>query len=340
MATEAHLLDGLRAADQLLGAAGRAEVEAQLAALERRVSGLREGPMRRAVCAAWLVDLPPAPLVAALVLLLGRARAGGALARVVLQQLALEPVAYAQLDPAVAAEAARLAATAGLGGVGRLLQGELAELDRADEARENPALDLPLGVRRAAARAQDRFALDRLLRDQDWRVISLLLDNPRLTERDVIVVAALRPTRPEVLQVVAQHPRWSTRPAVRKALCCNPHLPLVIARRLLPTLLVQDLRHVQAAGALVPALAREVPALLAARQRQAPTEIDADEVDPGEIDALLAALGAGDEGGGAEEPAVGAAAEGAAAGPSAEGPEGARPAEGAPADPTSELDLP
>jgi len=109
MATEAHLLDGAGAAEQLLGAAGRAEVEAQLTALERRVGGLREGPMRRAVCAAWLVALPPAPLVAALVLLLGRARSGSAPARVVLQQLALEPVAYAQLDPAVAAEAARRA---------------------------------------------------------------------------------------------------------------------------------------------------------------------------------------------------------------------------------------
>lgn len=303
-------------ADVILGAEGRQALEAELERLGRRVRALTEGAMRRAVCAAWLVGLEPRPLVAALALLLERARAGDATARLVLQQLALEPVAYAQLRPAVAAAAAELAVEVGLGGVGRLLQGELVEMDRAEEARDNPALDLPLGVRRAAARATDRFQLDRLLRDQDWRVIALLLDNPRLTERDVITVAALRPTRPEVLQVVAQHPRWSARPAVRKALCCNPATPIAIARRLLPTLLAQDLRHVQEAGALVPALAREVPALLAARGRAPEPALAAlDEAEDsaleGELRALIEAL-SGDAAAPAEAATPTAAARGEA----------------------------
>lgn len=221
--------------------------------------------MRRAVCAEWLLSLEAEPLVAGLMLLLERSRDGDGAAQLVLQQLAVEPVAYARLDPSRAAAAAELAAAVGAPEVGRLLRGALQALDRAAEARDNHHLDLPLGVRRAAARATDRDRLDRLLHDRDWRVIQVLLDNPRIIERDVVRVAAMRPTTAEVLQVVARHPRWSSRPAVRKALCCNPHTPLVIARRLLPTLLVQDLRHVMEAGALVSALAPEARALLRLR---------------------------------------------------------------------------
>ena len=241
------------------------DVLQSLAGLERRIFALREGAMRRAVCAEWLLALPPAPLVASLLLLLERSREGSGAAQLVLQQLALEPVAYARLSPEVARAAALIATEAGAPAVGRLVLGALREPDRAEDARDNHHLDLPLGTRRSAARSADRFKLDRLLHDRDWRVTQVLLDNPRIIERDVVRVAALRPTTPEVLQVVARHPRWSGRPAVRKALCCNPHTPLVIARRLLPTLLVQDLRHVVEAGALVPALAPEARALLASR---------------------------------------------------------------------------
>ena len=50
----------------------------------------------------------------------------------------------------------------------------------------NEHLELPLGWRRKAAREGNRDMLDRLIHDQDWRVIDLLLDNPRITERDVV----------------------------------------------------------------------------------------------------------------------------------------------------------
>jgi hypothetical protein len=283
-------------ARELVGVVVYDGIVADLAGLERRLFGLREGAMRRAVCAEWLLRLEPAPLVAGLLLLLERSRDGNGAAQLVLQQLAVEPVAYARLDPAQASAAAALAEAVGAPEVGRLVRGALVELDRAAEARDNQHLDLPLGVRRAAARAHDRFRLDRLLHDRDWRVIGVLLDNPRIIERDVVRIAALRPTTAEVLQVVARHPRWSSRPAVRKALCCNPHTPLVIARRLLPTLLVQDLRHVMESGALVSALAPEARALLRMRsdgQMHAPGALLGEAPTEEELASALAAASEG-----------------------------------------------
>ena len=134
---------------------------------------------------------------------------------------------------------------------------------------DNEHLPLPLGVRRQAARGRNRDKIDRLLHDRDHRVIQLLLDNPLLTERDVIAIAARRPTRAEVLKTVASHKKWSSRYRIRKAIACNPHTPESIAIRLLPTLLIQDLRFLASSGALLPELREEAYALI---KRRSPTK--------------------------------------------------------------------
>ena len=81
-------------------------------------------------------------------------------------------------------------------------------------------------------------------------MIRILLNNPMVVERDVVKIAAMRPTRPDVLAEVAQHRRWASRYAVKKALSANPHTPPSVARRLLPTLLRQDLVAVAQAGSI------------------------------------------------------------------------------------------
>ena len=90
---------------------------------------------------------------------------------------------------------------------------------------ENQALDLPLGLRRAAARTTDRLVLDRLMHDKNPLVIGLLLDNPRVVERDVVRIAAMRPTTIEIVTLIASHRRWGSQYSVRKAIVCNPFAP-------------------------------------------------------------------------------------------------------------------
>jgi hypothetical protein len=119
-----------------------------------------------------------------------------------------------------------------------------------------------VGERCAAARRRDRDKLDRLLHDRDHRVIQILLDNPLIREPDVVKVAAMRPTRPEVLEVIARHRRWASRYKVRKAIACNPHTPAPIARRLIPTLLRQDLHAVATAGSIPDEVRAQAAALL------------------------------------------------------------------------------
>lgn len=108
---------------------------------------------------------------------------------------------------------------------------------------ENRAMgDTSLGLRKTYARGRDRFKLDRLVVDLNPLVIRILLRNPRLVERDVVRIAAQKPTNADVLEEVYRSPRWITRYRVKKALVFNVHTPRDIALALLPHMRKPDLR--------------------------------------------------------------------------------------------------
>lgn len=113
---------------------------------------------------------------------------------------------------------------------------------------------LTLGERKALARRPDREMLERLLRDPHPDVIRQLLANPRLTEDDVLSIAARRPCRPDVLQQIARTPRWAHRPRLRVALVLNPDTPLDVAAPLVGLLVRQELRLVATSTTVAPAV--------------------------------------------------------------------------------------
>jgi hypothetical protein len=103
---------------------------------------------------------------------------------------------------------------------------------------------LTLGERRAVARRNNRFLLDRLLADPDAEVIARVLRNPALTAREAVRIAAWRPGRAEVLVEVLRCPRWAVQPDVQAALLRNPATPVALATRLVLLLPSPKLREV------------------------------------------------------------------------------------------------
>ena len=93
--------------------------------------------------------------------------------------------------------------------------------------------ELTVGERRSLARSPTRHAFDKLLADPHPLVLRQLLENPRLTENDVVRIAARRPARQEVALALARSPRWLRRPRVRIAVLLNPGSPLSVAMPLL-----------------------------------------------------------------------------------------------------------
>ena len=255
----------------LLSHEGRDRVDATAEQLFMRVRSVSDRTMRPALIREFLTDQDDAMFLAVMDLLLGAAKNGHATARAVVQELGLDPSVVAELPYERVQELYSLAHEGGLHDVGTYLLSPRVNRKQLDSAYpENEHLSLPLGVRRQAARGQDRALLDRLLHDRDHRVIALLLDNPRLTERDAVRIAAQRPTTAAVLETVAKNRRWSSRYRIRKTLAFNPYTPEAIATRLLPTLMIQDLRFIASSGVLLPEVQSAAQSILKARESGKP----------------------------------------------------------------------
>ncbi len=92
-------------------------------------------------------------------------------------------------------------------------------------------------------------------------MIHNLLRNPRMTEDDVLRLAARRPAHPDVLVEILRHPEWSQRARVRMAIIQNPGSPPEIAVPLVRLLIRPELHQVLAAAdisTLVRAAAQEL----------------------------------------------------------------------------------
>ncbi|HYQ01236.1 MAG TPA: hypothetical protein VER96_21340 [Polyangiaceae bacterium] len=117
-------------------------------------------------------------------------------------------------------------------------------------ARELPVPDygtgreLTVGERKSLARSPNRRAFDKLLADPHPLVIRQLLENPRLTEDDVVRMTARRPARLEVLEAIAQHGRWLSRPRVRLSVLFNPGSPPALTMPLLAVCTRSELSEV------------------------------------------------------------------------------------------------
>lgn len=147
----------------------------------------------------------------------------------------------------VAAREANLPATS------RLLrcssrQGHL--LDKQDPRARGDDRVLTLGERRALARKPSRAMLTKLLLDPHPLVVRIVLANPRITEDDVVMMAARRPAWPEVSVEIGK--AWSRRPRARLAVVLNPGSPPAVTVPLLGLLARHELAEAMRATDLLP----------------------------------------------------------------------------------------
>jgi hypothetical protein len=124
---------------------------------------------------------------------------------------------------------------------------------------------LTLGERKSLARTSDRALIQRVVHDPHPDVIRILLDNPTLTEADVVRVCAARPNDPNVLQTVYRHRRWVVRYRPRNAILRNPDTPLDTALLLAPLLRKSELKEAATSSELAAPLRLSCKAILALR---------------------------------------------------------------------------
>lgn len=107
---------------------------------------------------------------------------------------------------------------------------------------------LPLGQRITLARRGPARVAGALLATGHAQVLEIALDNPRLTESQVLKVLWREKLPQAVVLTVANHRKWSQSYNVRLALVRNASTPLSLVLGFLPHLTVVDLRELAAPG--------------------------------------------------------------------------------------------
>ncbi|MCB1153685.1 MAG: hypothetical protein H6684_02330 [Deltaproteobacteria bacterium] len=128
--------------------------------------------------------------------------------------------------------------------------------------------DKTVGERISVAMRTDQDTRKAASYDTDPRVIERLLVNPRTTERDVVQLAARRPSKAPVLMEIYKSKKWMTRYTVKLAVARNPYTPVNLAKNIIPSLQVKDLSDIEDDGSLHSELRDEARALIARKRKQ------------------------------------------------------------------------
>ncbi len=126
---------------------------------------------------------------------------------------------------------------------------------------------LPLGQKITLARRGPARVAGALLSEGHAQVLPITLENPFLTEAQVLRALSRERVSLHVVQAILQHKKWSHSYNVRLALVRNPAAPLASILAFLPELTVSDLRELAAPGVVAPNLRRYLEAEIARRLR-------------------------------------------------------------------------
>jgi len=130
-----------------------------------------------------------------------------------------------------------------------ILPGVSAELKRNAEEQLLARLpQLPLGQKITLARRGPARVAGALLAEGHAQVISIVLDNPYMTEAQILRALSRERLPISVIPAIVQHRKWSISYNVRLALVRHPSTPLASILSYLPELAVSDLRELAAPG--------------------------------------------------------------------------------------------
>jgi hypothetical protein len=136
---------------------------------------------------------------------------------------------------------------------------------------------LPLGQKITLARRGPGRVAGALVADGNANVMPVALENPFLTEAQVLKALAREKVPVGVVQALANHPKWSQSYNVRLALVRNPSAPISVVLRFLPQLTVSDLRVLAEPGIVAENLRKylqaEVQRRMLASQKRAAREM-------------------------------------------------------------------
>lgn len=149
-----------------------------------------------------------------------------------------------------------------------LSPGVLAELKLNAEEQVLARLpQLPLGQKITLARRGPARVAGALLAEGHAKVIPVALDNPNVTEAQVLKVLSREKLPVALIPAIARHRKWAVIYTVRLALVRHPLSPLATVLAYLPEITVSDLRELAAPGIVSESLRKYLQAEVQRRMR-------------------------------------------------------------------------
>jgi hypothetical protein len=149
-----------------------------------------------------------------------------------------------------------------------LTPGVLAELKRNAEEQLLARLpQIPLGQKITLARRGPASVAGALLAEGHPQVLAVVLDNPYLTEAQILKVLSRENLPASVVPAIIRHRKWSLSYNIRIALLRQPSAPLATILSYLPHLTVSDLRELAAPGIVPESLRKYIQAEVQRRLR-------------------------------------------------------------------------
>jgi len=111
------------------------------------------------------------------------------------------------------------------------------------QSRQVEIQSMPVPEKIKLAMTGDKEARGVLVKDSNRQVQDAVLENPRLTDNEIVAIVTSRITSEEILRKVANNRSWVKYYQVRLGLVSNPKTPLPISLKLLETLMLADLKR-------------------------------------------------------------------------------------------------
>jgi hypothetical protein len=121
--------------------------------------------------------------------------------------------------------------------------------DFAQKEREEAPLakrirEMGLPERLRLAQMGDKEARSLLARDRNKQVLYCLLQNPRISDQEIVQFAKERTLPEEIISLISKRKEWMKKYPVRLALTLNPKTPLALSLRMLRSIHDMDLRRI------------------------------------------------------------------------------------------------
>lgn len=105
-------------------------------------------------------------------------------------------------------------------------------------------LGMDLSEKIRLALTGDKETRNLLAREPNKLILSYLLQNPRITETEILGIAKGRSLPEEILLMITKKKEWMKKYPIRLAVTQNPKTPLAVAMKMLSSIRDADLRKI------------------------------------------------------------------------------------------------